>query len=224
MDKDHLSEMKKKAKELEDILLETNEVKVKQGGQVLPPITSCAKPLDYDKIKRECDDKSDSIVDSIVSLYIPEEFAKNHDYVHEKMSVDKMTLSSLLFQMITAEHAIKRLLEEIDAANVNQKSFSDLGGLQKSKMEIIKHFAAFMVTMENNYKSLKFDYHSNTVENHTAISQNSSISAFSDFDINNNNSMQEETMTKFRGTKNLMASIQSDMKNIEYDSNATERE
>jgi hypothetical protein len=159
-------------------------------------------------------------------MYIPEDFAKNHDYVSEKMSIDKITLSSLLFQMTTAEHALKRLLEEIDAANVNQKTFSDLAALQKSKMEIIKHFASFMVTMENNYKSLKFDYHSNTVEHkgiegrqHQSMESigQGNISDFSDF-----GDVSGETITKFRGTKHLLEGIQNEMSEIKTEDNGKE--
>lgn len=225
MKEDEISEIKRKAKELEDILLSTDEVTATSGEKVLPPI-SCAKPLNYDDIKTECDDKSDSIVDSIVSMYIPVEFAKEHDYIHEKMSIDKITISSLLFQMKTSEHAIKRLLEEIDAANVNQRTFADLSQLQKSKMEIVKHFASFMVTMENNYKSLKFDYHSNTVENKQLgqgqrefENRQGNIPEFSMDDMQD---ISGETITKYRGTKHLMAGIQSGL-NQEAQSNGEEQ-
>ena len=114
------------------------------------------------------------------------------------MSIDKMTVSNLIFQMKTAEHAIIKLLEEIDAGGVRDRTFEVLSSLQKSKMEIVKHLAQFMIILENNYKNLKMDYESNaaTVTHvHDAEAQE----------------IREET-TRFRGTKGLMSTIQTMIK------------
>jgi hypothetical protein len=113
------------------------------------------------------------------------------------MEVDKMTVSNLLFQMRTAEHAIKKLLEEIDNGSTGPRSFEVLASLQKSKMEIVKHLAAFMVTMENNYKNLKYDWHNNVDNKPISISASSEVK-----------DTDEENLTKFRGTKSLMNMVQ----------------
>jgi hypothetical protein len=100
--------------------------------------------------------------------------------------------------MRTAEHAIKKLLEEIDNGSTGPRSFEVLASLQKSKMEIVKHLASFMVTMENNYKSLKFDWNNNVDNKPISISASSEVK-----------SEDDENSTKFRGTKNLMNLVQS---------------
>jgi hypothetical protein len=114
--------------------------------------------MDYEKVKNYSDTKADNIVDSISEFYLSIEIIEEIPYVKQKSIVDKITVSNLLFQMKTAEHAIIKLLEEIDNGNLHPRTFEVLASLQRSKMEIVKHLAQFMVIMENNYKSLKDDY------------------------------------------------------------------
>jgi hypothetical protein len=114
--------------------------------------------MDYDGVKIEADTKADDIVDSIAEFYLDKQIIQEIPYIQQKEVVDKITVSNLLFQMKTAEHAITKLLEEIDNGNLHPRTFEVLASLQRSKMEIVKHLAQFMVIMENNYKSLKEDY------------------------------------------------------------------
>lgn len=209
MSKASIENLKKKAKDLEEILLSVSEngIETISGESVLPKLKSIA-PLDYDSVKESADKKSADIVESVILLYLPQEFISDHEYVYQKMEVDKLTVSNLLFQMKTAEHALKKLLEEIDGGSVGPRHFEVLASLQKSKMEIIKHLSSFMVIMENNYKNLKYDWHNN-VEKAPELSTGSV-------------ELQEESGSKFRGTKGLMSLVQNYMeeaKNKKADGN-----
>lgn len=114
--------------------------------------------MNYEKVKTYSDGKSETIVNSIAEFYLNPEIISSIPYVQQKSVVDKITVSNLLFQMKTAEHAIIKLLEEIDGGNLHPRTFEVLASLQRSKMEIVKHLAQFMVIMETNYKNLKEDY------------------------------------------------------------------
>jgi hypothetical protein len=197
--KQNIENLKKKAKDLEDILLGVSEngIQAVSGEDVLPKLKAIA-PLDYDAVKSEADKKASDIVESVILMYLPQEFVTAQDYVYQKMEVDKLTVSNLLFQMKTAEHAIKKLLEEIDSGSTHARSFEVLASLQKSKMEIVKHLATFMVTMENNYKNLKYDWH-NMVEKKPEALPEGMVE------------LPDEETTKFRGTKSLMTMVQGYM-------------
>jgi hypothetical protein len=200
MSKQNLDNLKQKAKNLEEILLSVGEngIEAISGEDVLPKLKAIA-PLDYDVVKSAADKKSSDIVESVILLYLPQEFITEHDYVYQKMEVDKLTVSNLLFQMKTAEHALKKLLEEIDGGSVGPRHFEVLASLQKSKMEIIKHLSSFMVIMENNYKNLKYDW--NTVVE----------KKFTEIQSGDAEDHPDENSTKFRGTKGLMTMLQSYM-------------
>jgi hypothetical protein len=197
--KQNIENLKKKAKDLEEILLGVSEngIDAIAGEEVLPKLKAIA-PLDYDIVKGEADKKASDIVEAVILMYLPQEFVTDQEYVFQKMEVDKLTVSNLLFQMKTAEHAIKKLLEEIDGGTVQARMFEVLASLQKSKMEIVKHLAAFMVTMENNYKNLKYDWN-NLVEKRAEALPEGTLE------------IPEESAAKFRGTKSLMTMVQGYM-------------
>ena len=165
---------------------------VQQAQNVLPS-RSTASFLNYDEIKVDSDTKAYEIVDSIAEFYLDKNIVSEIAYVKQKNSVDKITVSNLLFQMKTAEHAIVKLLEEIDNGNTHPRTFEVLSSLQRSKMEIVKHLAQFMVIMEQNYKNLKEDYRLKKAEEPQMLGHG-------DYEIEN----PEQISTQFRGTKGLI--------------------
>jgi hypothetical protein len=125
--------------------------------------------MNYESVKIDTDTKANDIIDSIAEFYLDKYIINEIPYIQQKNVVDKITVSNLLFQMKTAEHAITKLLEEIDNGNLHPRTFEVLSSLQRSKMEIVKHLAQFMVIMENNYKNLKEDYRIKKAEEPTLI-------------------------------------------------------
>lgn len=191
------NDIKKNAQDLEEILLslEMPDIEeIKKDGKTIPQRSSSSS-LDYDRVKLQADSKAEEIVESIVLLYLPVKLISEHEYVSQKMGIDKINVSDLLFQMKTSEHAIKKLLEDIDSGNMQSRAFEVLSQLQKSKLDIVKHLTVYMVTMENNYKNLKDDYTSNVTEKNTL-----SLTQGESEDI-------KEVAFKTRGTKDIMSMI-----------------
>ena len=179
------------------MLLGSTEIEATPGENVLPKIKTL-KPFDYEKANELAELKASEIVESIILMYLPADFVHSEDYVFQKMEADKLTLSHILVSMVSSEHGIKKLMEEIDNGGVGPRHFEVLAGLLSKKMEIVKHMASFMVIMENNYKSLKNDY------DHKVGQSKPQLMPGTDEGIEIN----EET-TKFRGQKGLMSLVQS---------------
>jgi ribosomal protein S17E len=192
--KETMDHLKKISEDLESMILGTEIPALQEVVKTDLPSNSTVKMLNLELTKKFADEKAESVVESVVLLYLPKEFVFDQEYIRDKMSVDKMLVSNLIFQMKTAEHAIKRLLEEIDAGGVRDRTFEVLAILQKSKMDIVKHLAQFMIVLENNYKTLRLDYESNRSEStHVQDAEAEEI--------------RNDTM-KFRGTKGLMTTLQ----------------
>jgi hypothetical protein len=119
--------------------------------------------IDFGEIKEKADSMSERYMKKIVKFFVLNKNTKD-TYIEEKMQLDKLILSSLIFQMKTAEHSIIKLLEQIDSGNISPKMFDSLGNLQKSKMDIIKHLVQFMVILETSYKNLNQDIKMGLVE------------------------------------------------------------
>lgn len=119
--------------------------------------------IDFGEIKEKADSMSERYMKKIVKFFVLNKNTKD-TYIEEKMQLDKLILSSLIFQMKTAEYSIIKLLEQIDSGNISPKMFDSLGNLQKSKMDIIKHLVQFMVILETSYKNLNQDIKMGLVE------------------------------------------------------------
>jgi hypothetical protein len=185
---------------------------VHQAKSVLPQRTASTF-LNYDLVKTESDSTATGIVDSIAEFYLDRSIISEIPYVKQKNEVDKITVSNLLFQMKTAEHAIIKLLEEIDNGNTHPRTFEVLSSLQRSKMEIVKHLAQFMVIMENNYKSLKEDYRIKKSEEPSQLNP-------SDYTVESN----DGSSTQFRGTKGLIDVIRQAVPERRAESNIKDEE
>lgn len=159
--------------------------------------------LDYQKIKFECDDNAAKIVNSMASMYLTENAIKNVPYVTNKLCVDIITLSNLLFQMDTAKQAMIKLFEEIDSGNIQPRTFEVLSQMQKSNMEISKHLNQFMITMESNYKTLR--------EDHRNIRNDDELATTNEFEIVEPKFVDKDVpkMYQMKGPKDMLKLIQS---------------
>lgn len=156
-----MSKLKEKQKEREIVEQIFSDI----VDDIIPPTDVNAEfnndrigPLNYFALKEKCTNEAKELIDSMISFYLPSNMMEV-SYIKSRIKDDILTISDLLFNMKTSEHAIMKLLETIDeGGNYNAKNFEQLSKLQTSKMEIVKHYEALKTILENNYKSLKRDY------------------------------------------------------------------
>jgi len=94
------------------------------------------------------------VLDSIVKFYLDENFIDQTDYIEYKKKIDSMNLASMMLQLKTAQHAITKLLEEIDLGNANPRMFEVLAQLQSQIMQMPKDYQTYVQKMEDGYKAL----------------------------------------------------------------------
>jgi hypothetical protein len=191
VDQEERADEMKRRLELEKLIQETASnlsVATQEASRVLPHQNSLS--LNYYEVKQVIDKDSTEIVRSIAEFYLDTEIIDTVPYVKQKTKVDHITVSSLLFQMKTAEHAIIKLLAEIDSGNLHPRTFEVLASLQRSKMEIVKHLAQFMIIMENAYKNFKEDYRIKKAEN-----------------TNEEESQEDDDGIRTRGTRQLLKTL-----------------
>lgn len=96
-----------------------------------------------------------SLMDSIVKFYLDENFIEQTDYIEYKKKIDSMNLASMMLQLKTAQHAITKLLEEIDLGNANPRMFEVLAQLQSQIMQMPKDYQNYLDKMEEGYKKIQ---------------------------------------------------------------------
>lgn len=162
--------------------------------------------MDYIEVKDTSVKKGQKLMNSLLKLYLSQDIIENNEYVKLKAQVDTMTLSSLMFQMQTAEHALTTLLRTIDSGELHPRMFEVLGGLQKTMLDIMKHQTLHLHAMEEGAKKIKHDI---DIYSADKIEQTATQSRRPSDNLN-------------RGTKNLMKDIQADITDIEVDTDENE--
>lgn len=116
---------------------------------------STIKMTDFDKIIQECDQDALRIVTNTALFYVTIDEVKRESRLADKIQMDKMELSNLIFQSKSAKMSYVKLLEEIDAGNVHPRIFEVQSSLQKSMMEITKSKTAYIAIMENSWRNIR---------------------------------------------------------------------
>ena len=117
--------------------------------------------LDYDQIIIESELNSKEMVKQNVLFYFTQSEIKAEPYITEKMKIDTITISNLLFQLKIGEHAIIKIMEAIDdniASGMIVQYFNALARLQSSKIDMVKQLQNAITTMETTYRSLRTIY------------------------------------------------------------------
>ena len=111
--------------------------------------------MDFSAATQTTGSDAKSLLDSIVKFYLDENLIGKTDYVEYKKKIDSMNLASMMLQLKTAQHAITKLLEEIDLGNANPRMFEVLAQLQSQIMQMPKDYQNYVDKMEEGYKKIQ---------------------------------------------------------------------
>jgi len=157
------------------------------------PVTS------YETMKNGAYAKAKRVMDGLLKLYLSQEIIEEQEYIKARVELDKMSLGALIFQMETAERAIITMLDNIDSGEMHPRMFEVLGGLQKTLLDIVKSQTMYLMASEENMKKLSRDIDVYKPQYKAIAAEKTSSGG----------------MISARGTKELMRSIQTDIKEAE---------
>lgn len=157
--------------------------------------------MDFSTAKNEVGTDARMLMTSIVDFYLKENLIEKSDYVVYKQKIDAMNISSMMLQLKTAQHAITKLLEEIDLGNANPRMFEVLAQLQSQIMQMPKDYQNYINKMEESYVRLRGEgerkaYAGGVSMDYDPQTKTSSISSLSGGEG-----------IKVRGTKGLMEGL-----------------
>jgi len=96
----------------------------------IPPIKQ-HRELNIDGVKTEVEIEARAILDSLSKFYNDMDNLSEDSYIKHKQKIDAMSISTMAFQIRTAQHAIAKLIEEIDSGRVEPRLFEVLAQLQR---------------------------------------------------------------------------------------------
>ena len=127
-----------------------------QDSSELPRLKS-TELMNFTDEKSSALSDAKALMDSIANFYIDAKMMDEATHVELKKKIDAMNLSSMMFQLKSAQHAITKLLEEIDLGNMHPRLFEVLAQLQAQIMQMPKDYQAYLEKMEQNYKKTRIE-------------------------------------------------------------------
>jgi len=131
---------------LENILPDTDEL----------PRLKTTEMMDIAGEKSTALTEAKALMDSITKFYVDLDQASG-SHVEFKKKADTLNLSAMMFQLKSAQHAITKILEEIDLGNMHPRLFEVLAQLQSQIMQMPKDYQNYLEKMEQNYKKTKIE-------------------------------------------------------------------
>lgn len=141
---------------LDSIIMEESLDSVSLNTDDLPRLKS-TELMDFSSEKLSSLSDAQSLLDSISNFYVDPNLHGTLDHIELKKKMDSMNLSAMLFQLKSAQHAITKLLEEIDLGNMHPRIFEVLAQLQSQIMQMPKDYQTYVEKMEQNYKKSKIE-------------------------------------------------------------------
>ena len=208
---------------LDSILMEENLDSDVVTPDALPRLKT-TDIMDFSEAKQTTGTEARGLLDSMVKFYLEENLIDQTSYIAYKKKIDSSNVSSMMLQLKTAQHAITKLLEEIDMGNANPRMFEVLAQLQSQIMQMPKDYQNYMEKMEESYRRAGQDLEKKVNSGSISLDEAGNVES----DPLNPSSIQSiNSGVKVRGTKSLMEGLRDilgteieDVKPIEENENS----
>jgi len=116
--------------------------------------------IDMADINNKANDFAKNIVEKNATFYLVDDDIIQDPYVQQKILSDIAIIKDLSIQSMIADYSISRMINQIDASfgNVHPRLFEVLSNFQRSKLDITKTIAQYIIMIQDNFKNIKMDY------------------------------------------------------------------
>jgi hypothetical protein len=149
-------------KELENILDKSPKENINKNipteGDEIPglhaePVTD----VNFLELKQLCDKEAEIMLKNAITFIIPKDMLENNEYIQDKLKVDIMSLSGMIYQMRTNEVMQKALIDQVNLGMVNARMFEVFSGMSKTIGDLNKQLIQTVEAIKETYKKFKDD-------------------------------------------------------------------
>ena len=101
--------------------------------------------------------KAKDVMESLLKVYLSDNFISKNEYVQAKVNLDAMTLGNIMNQMEVSQRAIEILMDNIELGDVNPKLFEVLGKLQGTFIDLVKAQTTYIMNASDEYEKIALD-------------------------------------------------------------------
>jgi len=113
--------------------------------------------LDFNEVKERCESEARIMINDSIGFILSPEMIKGNDYIKNKLEVDVMSLSGMIYQLRVNEAMQKAMMEEVNRGFMHPRMFEVFGGLSKTIAEINKQLLQTVEAIKITYKDVKAD-------------------------------------------------------------------
>jgi hypothetical protein len=205
-------EQKKIQDSLESLLEDGHHIELDRLQASDMPAMKSLPPLDMRREQVLLMADAKEYLDQMVDFYYGDELSESTEHLKKKKKIDNMHLSSIMLQMKTTQHAIMKIMEEIELGNIQPRMLEVLGQLQSQLVGYSKEYQNFLKGMEESYKILRVESEQKLAAGAASVKETQT----GEFEVDSSSLKRAEDCTiKVRGTKALMEGIQEDVRDIQ---------
>jgi hypothetical protein len=113
--------------------------------------------VNFEDLQRECEKKAKKMIANATGFMLTDETVKQNPYLRNKMQVDVISLSGMLYQLSINETMQKALMEEVRAGAMHPRMFEVFGQLSKTIGELNKQLLQTVEAIKTTYRDLRDD-------------------------------------------------------------------
>lgn len=149
--------VKTEREELEKILLNSPEKLDKHLNKEEIPGLQAEPIMDIDflMLKTKCETEAKLMILNSVKFVLPADMIQGNEYLQNKIEVDSLSLSGMIYQLRINEIMQKSLVEQVNLGMINPRMWEVFGQLSKIIGELNKQLLQTVEAIQSTYKSLK---------------------------------------------------------------------
>jgi len=113
--------------------------------------------IDFETLRDKCNYEARVMINNSVIIFLDEKMMED-DYVKNKLEVDIISLSGMIYQLRVNEDMQKALMKEVDKGMINPRMFEVFSIMSKQIAELNKQLLATVEAIKSTYKDLKLDF------------------------------------------------------------------
>lgn len=113
------------------------------------------EPLNLAEVDKNTRTKAQKIVISCMKLYFDAKILSQNEFMQAKASVTTSNIKTLFRQIKIAEHMVDKIVNGIDAGDMNPRLFEVAGQLQGNIIDMLKNVQLHVISMQEEFRRMQ---------------------------------------------------------------------
>lgn len=113
------------------------------------------EPLDLADVDQKTRTKAQKIVISCMKLYFDAKIISQNEFMAAKASVTTSNIKTLFRQIRISEHMVDKIVNGIDAGDMNPRLFEVAGQLQGNIIDMLKNVQLHVISMQEEFRRMQ---------------------------------------------------------------------